>query len=224
MGLEQHNGRASILTKKEVPFYDQVADYAWISSLKQTSKIQEKIDQLTEERTSIEALPISKGEYLSRLKKSHGDLQARLAGRLQRYLADSSLRHSTVVDPLFNFELRFERPHGVEYVPTWFEIEAAITRLPDTGIDDQERVRLLRKIDRQITELTADLRAVSPPVTNVHRTFAEFWQNLQSQLSEPSGPRAMHLDASSEDEKRAWTLLNLAEHVNPKGISPNPGD
>jgi hypothetical protein len=222
MRIQHYDGRAMILSKSEIPHLDKLSSYEWVSDFVKSQKIQSKINSLKEERSRIESMPISKSEYMLRLKKSQDDLKARLAERLRRFLADAALRQSAVADPLYNFEQRFERPHAIEYVPTWQEIEHATKNLPDDGIDDEARKRLLGKLDAQIAAQIAD----RPTTINAtHHAFVDFWRDLQSQLAAPSGPRAIILENSPNIERDAWRLLGLDELVNDRlGVFPNPAN
>jgi hypothetical protein len=74
MRIQHYDGRAMILSKSEIPHPDKLSSYEWVSDFVKSQKIQEKIDSLKEERSRIESMPISKSEYMLRLKKSQDDL------------------------------------------------------------------------------------------------------------------------------------------------------
>jgi len=236
MRVEHNNGVALIITISEVPFFNQLSGYQWVGDFVKSLKIQDKQDELIEERKQINALPVSKVEFLARCKTSYAALQQRAVAKLQHYLGNETLRHSSVTDPFSHFENRFLTGFHPEtpFVPLWADVLAAIKTLPDDGVDTLQREKMLKRIDSQILTLTADLRAVSPDnyvtwrgdliLSDMRKSFYEHWLDLQSQLSAPSGPRAISLDASSDAEKNAWEKLGLAEFINPRGIKPNPND
>lgn len=220
---------------ENVPDYHRLSDYLWVESFLNSKKIQEKIDLLRAEYYQIEALPVSKADFLSRCKTSHAALLERVANRLHRYLAEPTLRASGVQDPFHYFEFRFSQRDETLFVPPWPDVEEIIKNLPDNGgIDDAQRKKRFEKINLSLSSLTADLHEFSPATFTVWRgdkvvsdtrlTFVEHWEDIQSQLNAPAGPRALELAASSDAEKNAWRKLGLAAFINPDGLNPNPAD
>lgn len=209
---------AQILPLSQVPRHD--SNYAFAGAFLESEKLQEKIDSLLTEKSRIENLLISNSEFLSRLKTSHATLTLWLLDRLQQYLADETLKHQSVMDPFSKFETRFARRDESPFLPTWPDVLVCVKNIPDIGISDSDRTKQLAVIDSKIVELQKKM----PTISSEDRFFVKFWQELQSQLSEPSGPRALSLDASDDVEKSAWKILDLEKFINPRGLKSNPAD
>ncbi len=217
--LQENHGVALIISLSEVPHHDNT--FAWDDDYAKSEKLQEKIDSLNEERARIESLPISNNEKLIRVKAGYDDFQKKVAAHVQRYLSDPTLWQNGVQNPLTRFEIRFCQPRENFYIPPLSMFEDAIKHQPDDGVSDKDRAKQLGDISSKIVKLQAEMPTT---ITKEHHIFVKFWRELQGQLSEPTGPHALSLDASSDIEKRAWKTLGLAEYVNERGILPNPAD
>jgi hypothetical protein len=219
--LLENRGTAAILPKSEVLNYDQLSSYEWTGNFLKSEKLQEKIDHLKEERREVEARPISNSEKLVRVRAGYADFQKTVAAQVKRYLNEPSLWQNGVQNPLQRFEIRFCRQPENFFCPPLTMFEEAIRNQPDDGISDAERSSKLAKIDNKIAELKTETPLVSPAC----KAYVAWWREIQSQLNENSGPRALHLDASPEIEKKAWKELGLAEYVDKKSsVRPNPAD
>jgi hypothetical protein len=217
--LQTNHNNAQMLPLSGVPCHDET--YAFATLYADSERLQEKIDILLTERSRIENLLISNSEFLSRLKTSHATLTLRLLDRLQLYLADETFRHQSVTDPLMRFETRFARRDESSFLPAWQDISSCVKNIPDVGISDGDREKQLAVIDSKIVELQKKM----PTISSEDRSFVKFWQEIQSQLCEPSGPRALALAASSDQEKSAWERLGLEVFINLGGsLKPSAAD
>lgn len=209
---------AQILPLSEVPPHD--SNYAFAGAFLESEKLKEKIDVQLAELARIENLSISNAEKIARLKIGYDLFQKKIAAHVQSFLLDPPLWHNGVGDPFTNFEIRFWPRDKDFYVPPFSMFEEAIKLQRDDGISDHDRAKQLANINVKIDEL----RKKMPTISSEDRLFVEFWRDIQSQLSEPSGPRALSLDASDNLEKNAWKTLGLENFINPRGLRPNSAD
>lgn len=216
--LQANHNTAKILPLSEVPPHDET--YAFVNAFLESEKLQEKIDSLLTEKSRIENLPISNAEKIARLKIGYTDFQKKVYDRVAQYLSDCTLWQNGVQNPLMNFETRFYKRDDNLFIPPLSFFEEAIKLQRDDGLSDHDRAKQLAAIDSKI----AGLREKMPTVSREDLLFVKFWQELQSQLSEPSSIRAISLDASDDQEKKAWETLGLETFINPRGLRPNPAD
>lgn len=216
--LPNSNGTAHILSEDQIPSFN----YELADDFVKREKLQDEIDRLKVKRSEIEAMPISNDEKITRLKSGYADLQKKIHDRVARFLNDPTLWHPSVTNPLLNFEIRFyKRMDDNIYIPPLAFFEDAIKQQTDTGISERDREKQLQAINAKID----DLQKQTPiTITQGHKDFVKYWQDVQSQLSAPAGPRAISIDASSDAEKRAWKILGLKDYVNSNGLKPNPAD
>jgi hypothetical protein len=200
----------------DVPFYDLLDDYSWVTSFTEMERIKAEIEAVKNARRALHTEISDTNTYGKKISELYSQHRAEQIEAITNLL--KRCRHSPS-----EFFIKLSAPFQEISLVPWELISAALKALPEQGRSQHKKEKELENLDKALAELSIKLDKLpmdkfftmknGKVISDIRVKFVEFWRHIQSQICEPVGPQGRYLQDSSKAEAAAWHALGLNNYI-----------